>query len=197
MAGEVFELREPQKRDSHHVVDVVQNGVTKRYTVRLSSHFYAQGRTLSDALHQLANKLDAAKVFGAESYDPERLTGKKLRLCQYCGAAIFFARTQNNKWLPLDADSIDAGDAQPVRTFGLIDSGGSPHVRSLSNPEGQVWVAHPDVCGAQEIAPESTALQQRWVVNRKQVVERKTEAVTDLTQIVHDLEDADQPLPER
>jgi hypothetical protein len=188
MEGDVFELREPSQRDKHLNIEVVQNGKTKEYIAK-SGSFFGQGRTLADALHQLANGFDGAKIYGSENFDPDSLVGEKLRQCEYCSASIFFALTQNNKWMPLDGRSVEGKDLNGFRAFTILDLGGKPHVRFVSKPQGQVWIPHPEVCGANKEGPPAVPiLQQRWEQNRKRTADLELEAVVDLQTIVHDLE---------
>ena len=190
MQDEVFELREPpQQRDRHHSIEVTQNGRTKEYTARLGA-YWGTSKTLAEALHQLANALDGAKVFGSETFDSEELTGKRLRCCDYCGQPIYFAKTPNDKWLPVEGTSINGKDIGDVRCFMVLDVAGTPTVQWLSKSKarGQVWIAHPEVCGTNDTVPTSPVLKDRWEDNRKRVAARQEAAVRGLQDLVTGLE---------
>ncbi len=191
LEDDVFELREPLQRDSHFSIDVTQDGRTKEWRVRLSTGaFSGSSRTLAEALHQMANRIDAAKVFGSETFDKQELTGKRLRCCDYCGQPIFFALTPNEKWLPVDGTSVDGKDIGDLRCFLVADNAGKPAVQWLSKSKarGQVWIAHPDVCGTNETEPSSPVLKERWLENRERVVVRQQEAVRGLQNLVTEME---------
>lgn len=196
MEDEVFELREPLQRDSHLTIEVVLDGKSKEYNAKLGA-FWGRSRTLAEALHQLANRLDGARVYGSEVYsDEEILTGKRLRCCEYCGAPIFFAKTPNEKWMPVEGSSVEASQIKGMRCFSILDIAGTPHVQWLSRPQGgQVWFPHPEVCGLSDIAPPHQALWDRWQTNRKRVVERQETAVRDLQSLVNDLEPEEEREP--
>lgn len=190
MEGPVFELREPNQRDSHLNIEVVQNGKTKRYVATLSAAAYGEGRSLAEALHDLANTLDAHKIYGSEKYDPEHLVGNKLRKCQYCGAKIFFALTSNDKWMPLDGYSVEGKELNGlVRAYYVEDINRRPHVKSLSNPQGEVWIPHPEVCGANKEGPPASVklLWTRWKANCVNALDLEEAAVKDLQEIVTEL----------
>lgn len=190
LEDDVFELRQPLQRDSHFSIEVTQDGKSKEWRARLGkAGFTGSGPNLSEALHQLANKLDHAKVYGSETFDKMELTGKRLRCCDYCGEPIFFAKTRNDRWMPVDGVSIDGKDIGDLRCFLVGDEGGTPTVQPLSpsRARGQVWIAHPDICGTNETEPKSPALKARWQDNRARVETRQQDAVAGLQKLAADL----------
>lgn len=191
MEGDDFQLREAFGNNYRIPLTATQDGRTKTYHVTLSSSS-GSGRTLSDALHDLANQCSAKKLYGSELYDPQLLVGKNLRCCQWCEAPIFFAMTPNQRWMPVDGEQILAShlSAQEygARAFVIVDEGGKPHVRSVRNADGAVWIAHPDVCGVKEEPPEAPALWDRWRKNRTVTESRQNETVGDLQDMVANLE---------
>jgi len=188
LEGEVFELREPPQRNSHFNIEVIQNGKTDQYLATLSPSLYGEGRTLAESLHQLGNRLDGLRIYGSELYDPEHLVGGKLRKCDYCGASIFFALTPNEKWMPVDGKTVLGKELSGQRAFVIIDVAGKPHVRALSNPDGEVWIPHPEVCGAKQDAPVGKVLIERWEQNRGRTIKLEETLVADLQELVYDLE---------
>lgn len=185
---EVFELRNPGERDRHHTIEVTQNGATKEYTAKFGT-FYGTHKTLAEALNQLANKLDAARVYGSELYDVEQQIGKRLRCCEYCGSPIYFAKTPKGNWMPVEGTSIDAKQLNGMRSFNVVDVAGTPTVQWLSRPKGQVWIPHPEVCGTNDTTPVGPLLKERWEENRKRVEARQETVVSDLRSLVTDLEE--------
>lgn len=185
---EVFELRNPGERDKHYTIEVTLNGSTNEYTARFGT-FYGVHKTLAEALSQLANRLDAARVYGSEHFAVEEKTGKRLRCCEYCGSPIYFAKTPKGNWMPVEGTSVDAKHLEGMRSFNVVDAAGQPSVQWLSRPKGQVWIPHPEVCGTNETGPASVKLRERWEVNRKRVEERQETVVSDLRSLVTDLEE--------
>lgn len=192
-----FELREPGQRDRHFVIDVAQDGKTQRYNVRLdgSAAATANGRTLSDALHELANVLEGWRAYGTDVFDPERISRERLRMCDRCTAPIFFALTPKGKWMPLDGEPhlVTSKERklpayERPRTFLVVDSGGQPKVQSLSNPQGYVWLAHPDICGVNTEAPTIPSLLVRWEDNRKKALDRQNSVADGLRDVIRVLE---------
>lgn len=186
-ADKVFELREPLNRHSHFEVKVVLDGKTKEYAAVIGA-FSGKGRTMAEALGELANRLDGARVYGSETFSSEEIKGKRLRCCEYCGEPIFFALTPNEKWMPVDGVSVPALHVKGMRCFAVLDVAGRPTVEWLSRPTGQVWIPHPDVCGTSDEPPKAPYLLERWEQNRKRVAEREVAAVKGLQDLVADLQ---------
>lgn len=188
---EVFELRSPQKRNSHVDINAVLVGDTDRYIVRLgdNSLFYGEGYSLAEALHQLANKVDASGIHGSDKMRSETLTGNDLKPCEYCGGLLFFALTPKGKWLPVDSQSIPAGEAGGLRVFSIFERGNQKHVLFGGKPQGEAWFAHPEVCGIKDQPPSSRKLKGRWEINRQKALKKQTVAVQGLQDILHDLEE--------
>lgn len=188
MEGEVFELRSPVARNETINIEAVLDGPTKKYVVRVGS-ISGVAETLAEALYQLGNQIQAKHLYGSGKVRESHLPSKGVKSCQYCGGGIFFAKTPNDRWMPLDAKSVNANEIKGARCYVVNDIFGIPHVERLSRPQGQVWIAHPDVCGATDEAPRSAHLLVRWQENRKVAVERKSAAVQGLRDLVHDLGD--------
>lgn len=188
LEGEVFQLRSPQKRNEIIPITAVLDGKTQEYVVKIGS-FGETNKTLAEALHQLANQLEARHIFGSGQFDIEQMRGRKIRTCDYCGGKFFFARTVNEKWMPVDFLSVDAKEAKGMRLYTIIEVAGIPHVHPVPRGQSQVWIAHPDVCGSNSVEPNGAELSARWGENRHRAQKVELLARDSLVEILHDLEE--------
>ena len=189
-SGPDFTLGEDGQKDEHLVIDAIQNGKTHAWRVRTGyPAITASAASLPEALHRLANELDARNSYTAAADVEAIKLRNRLRLCQYCEAPIFFAKTQNDKWMPIDAEQIHVGPGESMRCFNVFDKSGSLQARPLTYGQGDAWVAHPDVCGIVDDEPLTLALVERWKTNRAKVLLDRDKTVEDLQRIAHDLND--------
>jgi hypothetical protein len=176
------------------------------YVLTFQNFYTAKGRSLSQALHDLANQLDAASMFGADQIGEEdEQIHKRSKPCKYCGAKIFFAVTENMKWMPIDGSTIFAptlnqfsGDNSPheddspygskhtTHCYSIFERSGNLAVRTVRRPQGQVWIAHQDVCGG-KTPPADLGLRERWQRNHALSAKRSEELVESMKQTLRDL----------
>lgn len=146
------------------------------------------GESLSMALHDLANHLDAINAYGAGEIRINNWVATRKRECQYCGAEIFFAQVPSGKWLPLDVVPLDnASLARGARLACFIDLRDGPKIGFPSRPEGRVWIPHLDVCGSTSNVPEQRLLKERWLANRDRAVGLRERDIDSLRQLARDL----------
>lgn len=158
--------RKPRQNEKFQV-EVVHNRKSDVYLVTLG-RLRGDGVSLAEALHQLANQIDASGAYGAMKVQIMETAARKSRECKYCGASIFFGKTEAGRWVPLDTEQMPAealGEA--VRAAVFIDGFNGPVVRFAARAQGRVWVPHPDVCGANAKQPESPQLKERWLERRR------------------------------
>lgn len=172
--GEVFKLQSPklekERRKPQQLVQLEarHDTVTDEWYVT-AGVIRGTGESLSMALHDIANKLDAMNAYGSGNVRVKDWVRAKSKPCQYCGASIFFGQTPSGKWIPLDTEPTDASQVTGYRCAVVIDSRNGLQVGFPSRPEGRVWVPHPDTCGINKTVPEARVAKERWLNNRDQV----------------------------
>lgn len=186
--------QDDEPTDEHLLVDAVYTASKDHWTVnvpfddpaKVVSYLQHSASSLCEALHGVANEIERRNLYGADRYDPNATEhGKRLKKCRYCHSTIFFAETINGKWMPVDSESVPASltgstYAYQVRTV----NGGlrAPQVTPAGkHHQGQVWIAHQNVCGATPKPPDSPYLLARWEKNRGVTLQQTKDAVQELT----------------
>jgi hypothetical protein len=92
--------------------------------------------------------------------------------CERCRCPIFFARTINNRWMPMETEPIDASGIPPSARWVVVfdrtvrGTGAAYVVARPLKDYGQVWVSHFDTCGARDGPRHKVPpLLARWKAN--------------------------------
>lgn len=179
--------------DQKFSIEVSYAGVRDKWSVVCpETTFEMEAASLCEALHKLANEYEANDLFGSGKFDPNATeTRRRTRQCTSCQGRFFFAETRNGKWMPVDAESVPASMLGSTAGHALIPVNGGTRApqahRVTPQFHGQVWIAHPNVCGSRPDAPDSEFLKVRWEKNRGVTIQATEDAAQHLQQLAHEL----------
>lgn len=189
LQAEPHVLVEDVTNDKSFPIAVDYKAATDKWTVRCTD----SGRTveapaLCEALHKLANEYEAHDLYDSDKFDADATEAAgRTKKCAYCAGRIFFAETINGKWMPIDFESVPATMLGSTLAYTLTAVNGgarAPQARRITRRyQGQVWIAHQNVCGSRPESPDSPYLRQRWEKNRGVTVKATNDAVHDLARM--------------
>lgn len=186
-------LVEDKTQDQQFAIDVQYKRKSDKWSATCAqSGLSGEAQSLVEALHDLANQYERRDLFGSDRFDPNAThTHARTKKCVYCLGRMFFAETINGKWMPIDAESVPATMLGNARAYRLASHHGgtrAPQAEPITRRyQGEVWIAHPMVCGATPVPPESPFLRGRWEKNRGITVKASTDAVHDLQRMASEL----------
>lgn len=191
-SGEQFTLREPKDINRNIPIEASLDGVTGDYHVKIGLGApCGSGPTLAAALHAVATQCEVRHLHGSDNLTALAIPDRKLRKCQYCTADIWFALTDNDKWMPLDAEPVHARDLSVgTRRVAVIREGKQNRVKKLDrhSNQGGVWIAHPEVCGISKESPDDKVLIERWETNKEGAGRFGREMLKEICEDITELE---------
>lgn len=128
------------------------------------------GHKSAHLMDVLVERLINLRRYEQNALEPSSVPAKT-RPCEFCGTLIFFAKTVNGRWAPMEIDQVPAEGMIPawkwrVSFDRVAGQRGAPEVRFDPNMSGQVWVDHRQTCGIGD-GPKFRveSLVRRWKVN--------------------------------
>lgn len=189
--GSVLPEVPPGETPTFEQVTIVSRPATNGTTLVLRSGLFelmATGENVVGALHELANAIEALGKFhitGSLVFQ-----GRKNKFCERCGAAIFFARNKNNKWMPFETTTFDVSELPVSERWVVANIEGELCARQIVGGKGHVHASHFYLCGSKD-EPElcSDRVKAHWRKNQNVVLAKADEAVSGLSSILLELEE--------